>query len=260
MKYIIESHQESKRLEKQNALPQYSILEELKFLKLELNGKKILDAGCGTGSLARILIDHYQSEISGCDASEERIHEAKTLSGTNVQFFTANLTSMPTPDNEFDVIFIRFVLEHTLEPNKIVSELSRILKPGGHLVVIDLDGLIFNLHHQDKILGDNLVLLQEKLPIDLYIGRKLPRMMKEAGLNLAECHLQPMLFQGEDLEKEVENMLMRFSQSEASIKLILGENEFNTFRNSYVSEMRNSHAIFCNKFIVSASKPWSKTV
>jgi SAM-dependent methyltransferase len=258
MNYIIESHEESKRLEKQNALPQYSILEELKFLKLDLNGKKILDAGCGTGSLARNLTQYLQSEICGCDASDERIHEAKALTDTNIQFFQANLTSMPTPDNDFDIIFVRFVLEHTLAPQKIVRELLRILKPGGHLVVIDLDGLIFNLHHQNEKLGGHLALLQKNLPIDLYIGRKLPRMMEEAGLELNECHVQPMLFQGQDLENEVENMLMRFSQSETAIKHIIGDDQFDSFTSSYTIEMRKSHAFFCNKFIVSASKPWRK--
>ena len=149
---------------------------------------------------------------------------------------------------------MRFVLEHTLSPNKILVELKRVLKPGGHLVVIDLDGLIFNLHHQDETLGHNLNLLQKHLPIDLFIGRKLPRMLMEAGLELSECHVQPMLFQGEDLESEVENMLMRFSQCEFIIKDIIGQDQFETFTQSYISEMRESRAIFCNKFIVSAQK------
>ncbi len=255
MNYIIESQQESQRLEKQNALPQYSILEELKFLELDLNGKKILDAGCGTGTLTRTLAQNFHADISGCDASLERIQEAKILSKDSLSFFQADLTAMPLPENEYDVIIVRFVLEHTLSPHKIIHELTRILKPGGHLVVIDLDGLIFNLHHQDEQLGRQLDLLQKHLPIDLYIGRKLPRMLMEADLELSECHVQPMLFQGTELESEVENMRMRFFQCESMIKQIIGEDQFEIFTQSYTSEMRKAHAIFCNKFIVSGKKP-----
>jgi ubiquinone/menaquinone biosynthesis C-methylase UbiE len=255
MNYIIESGQEARRLELQNALPQYSISEELKYLELDLTGKKILDAGCGTGSLARILSDQYQSEISGCDASSDRIQGARSLSGDEIHFFSADLTAMPVPDNEYDVIFVRFVLEHTQEPKKIIHELSRVLKSGGYLIVIDLDGLIFNLHHQDEKLARNLSLLQKNLPIDLYIGRKLPRMLKEAGLRLSECHVQSMLFQNQDLENEVDNMRMRFYQSQAAIKEIIGDDEYDRFIASYLKEMRRAQAIFCNKFIVSALKP-----
>lgn len=165
MKYIIESHQESQRLEKQNAQPQYSVLEEIKFLELDLNGKKIFDAGCGTGSLSRILAENFTSTISGCDASFERIQEARELSHHHLHFFQANLTALPTPDHEYDVIFLRFVLEHTLAPAKIISEMTRILKPGGHLIVIDLDGLIFNLHHQDEQLGKNLISYKSNYPL-----------------------------------------------------------------------------------------------
>lgn len=78
----------------------------------------------------------------------------------------------------------------------------------------------------------------------------------EAGLELSECHVQPMLFQGEDLENEIENMSMRFAQSESIIKQIIGEDQFDSFIKSYTSEMLNSLVYFCNKFIVSAQKPW----
>ena len=255
MSYILESHHESERLEKQNAQPQYSIEEELEALKLNLNEKKILDAGCGTGCLSRILEENFRSEIHACDASEFRIQNAKNSSNKDINYFVADLTALPCPNDSYDVIFIRFVLEHTLNPNSILQELHRVLRPGGHLVVIDLDGLIFNLHHKSEKLSDYLELLQKQLPLDLYIGRKLPRMMCEAGLILSECRVQPLLFQGKDLEEEVENMLMRFDQSKAIIMQIIGSENYETFTSLYISEMRKSQTLFCNKFIVSSTKP-----
>jgi ubiquinone/menaquinone biosynthesis C-methylase UbiE len=254
MEYILDSHNESKRLEIQNALPQYSIEEELKHLKIDLNGKKILDAGCGIGSLSTILGKSTTSDIFGCDASELRIHQAKKSTAHKENFFVADLASLPCKDETFDIIFVRFVLEHTLDPSTILRELYRVLKSGGHLVIIDFDGLIFNLHHQNSVLENYLSLLQKDLPIDLFIGRKLVRMVYDMGMTLSDCSIQPLFFHGPELEKEVENMLMRFSQTAPYIKKILGEEYHEDFISQYISEMRISQALFCNKFIVSARK------
>jgi SAM-dependent methyltransferase len=255
MTYILENNAESERLQKQNSQPQYSIHEELKHLKLVLNGKKILDAGCGVGSLSEILAHDFYSEIHGCDASEIRIHQAKKNCSKKINFFTTDLRSIPRNQNQFDVIFVRFVLEHTLDPRPIISELFRVLKPGGHLVVIDFDGLIFNLDHRNPELKKYLEKLQSELPIDLFIGRKLPRLLTEEGFLLEECHIQGLSFLGSDLESEQKNMEMRFNQTEPLIKQILGQDKFEVFSRLYLAEMKKSQMLFCNKFIISSKKP-----
>ena len=255
MTYILESKSEAERLKKQNAQPQYSIPVELQYLKLELNGKKILDAGCGVGSLSKILSENYYAMIHGCDAAEMRIQQAKNSCSPNVHFFTGDLTSLPIADDFYDVIFLRFVIEHSLDPKPILRELRRILKPNGRLVIIDFDGLIFNLHHQDKILGSYLAKLEKELPIDLFIGRKLPRLLNEMDLQVDEFYIQPLLFQREDLESEAGNMLMRFQQTEELIKSILGPEHYEPFVTLYLEELRKSQGLFCNKFIITALKP-----
>ena len=254
MNYIIENQKESLRLKQQNSLPQYSVEDELHLLNLDLNGKNVLDAGCGVGTLAKMIKSKYHSRVSGCDASELRIKEAQKGSKGLIDFFVADLTNLPFQEAQFDVIFIRFVLEHTLTPKDILNEAIRVLRPGGKLVIIDLDGLIFNLHHESPILKDQLSHLYNNLPIDLFIGRKLPRMISEIGLKLSECHVVPMLFRDTDLDCEIDNMIMRFNQSESIIKSIIGEDVFNDFMNNYISEMKKSEVHFCNKFIVTAIK------
>jgi ubiquinone/menaquinone biosynthesis C-methylase UbiE len=254
MNYIIENQKESVRLKQQNALPQYSIEDEINLLNLDLNGKSVLDAGCGVGTLAKIISSKFHAKVSGCDASELRIKEAQKDSKGLIDFFVANLTNLPIEEAKFDVIFIRFVLEHTLSPKDIIHEAMRVLRPGGKLVIIDLDGLIFNLHHESPILKKQLNKLFNELPIDLFIGRKLPRMISECGLKLSECHVTPMVFRGPELDCEIENMIMRFNQSESVIKNIIGNDYFNDFMTTYISEMKKSEVHFCNKFIMTAVK------
>ena len=254
MTYILESKSEAERLEIQNAQPQYSIPIELQHLKLELNGKKILDAGCGVGSLAKILNENFYAVVHACDAAETRVQQAKKTCSPGVHFFTVDLVSLATPDDFYDVIFVRFVLEHTRDPQPILKELRRVLKPNGRLVIIDFDGLIFNIHHHDKLLVEYLSKFEKELPIDLFIGRKLPRMLSEMELKVDEFYIQPLIFQREDLEAEAENMLMRFQQTESLIKSILGSEHYERFVDLYLSELRKSQGLFCNKFIITASK------
>lgn len=255
MTYILESERESQRLERQNARPQYSIPIELQHLKVDLNGKKILDAGCGVGSLAKILNENFYATVHGCDASQMRVQQARKTCSPKVNFFIGDLTALAVPDDTYDVIFVRFVLEHTLDPRSILRELRRVLRPNGHLVVIDFDGLIFNLHHQNELLGEYLSRLEKELPIDLFIGRKLPRMLSEMAFDVDELYVQPLVFQRADLEFEAENMLMRFQQTERLINSILGTEHYESFVELYLSELRKSQALFCNKFIITATKP-----
>ncbi|HXH73939.1 MAG TPA: methyltransferase domain-containing protein [Bacteriovoracaceae bacterium] len=256
MSYILENINESERLEKQNAQPQYSIEQELSELQINLNGKKILDAGCGAGSLSKILAAKFSSEIHACDASELRIHQARKSSPKNIKYFVADLTSLGS--ETYDVIFVRYVLEHTLSPGHILQSLYQVLRPGGHLVVIDFDGLIFNLHHQDEQLGKYLGLLQQQLPIDLFIGRKLPRLLADIGLNLIDCRIQSIAFKAQELEAEVNNMIMRFDQSAPLIQKVIGPENFDKFVSSYISEMRKCQVLFCSKFIITSTKPQEK--
>lgn len=253
MKYILEASGESARLEKQNSQTQYCIRSELKYLELNFTNKKILDAGCGVGSLAEILHQDYQCQVHGCDASAERIKEAEKKS-KDIHYFVSDITTLDIPDNHYDIIITRFVIEHTPTPEKILKELYRVLRPGGSLVIIDLDGLIFNLYHQNQELNHYLEKLKKELPIDLFVGRKLPKMMSETGLSLSECHVQSMVFLNHDLRAEFINMEQRFIQSKRIICEIIGEQNFDSFLTTYLDEFKKTEVYFCNKFIVTGVK------
>ncbi len=255
MAYVLENKDEVKRLEKQNSELQYRIDLEIQHLNLDLKAKKVLDAGCGAGTLSRVLVNQFKTNIDACDFSEIRLQQAKNFGFTDsINYFVSDLTKMNVPDNQYDVIFNRFVLEHTKDPFSIIRELKRVLKPGGKLVVIELDGLMFNLYHQDPILGNYLNLLQKQLPLDLFIGRKLPRVLKDEGLEFVHCEVQPMVFQGKDLETEIEQMQMRFSQAQPIFVDVLGEKNFLDFSERYYAEMKKSKVSFFNKFIIEATK------
>lgn len=254
MTYILESSQEKERLKFQNNKPQYCVESEINFLRLDLEGKRVLDAGCGVGTLTHLLAQKFNCSIEGCDFSKDRIIDASQNSNPNTSFSVQDLRQLSMNNESFDYVFVRFVLEHTLDPYSILRELRRVLKKNGELIIIDFDGLIFNLHHQSHKLQTYIDILKEKLPIDLFIGRKLPRMLTEEGFELTQCHIQPLIFEKEDLEEEVKNMEMRFLQTKDIISSILGKENYLEFVQLYTSEMRKSQVHFCNKFILRAQK------
>lgn len=98
---------------------------------LPLEGKRILDVGCGIGTYLKAL-KRYTQNLYGVDVDAERIKEAARIS-PNV--FVAPAEKLPFDDEMFDVVLLNEVLEHVKDGRKAVEEAIRVLKPGGHLVI-----------------------------------------------------------------------------------------------------------------------------
>lgn len=106
-----------------------------------VNGKKILDIGCGKGRFARILQDNGAA-VTGIDPSEELLKEARKNKGIN--FVKGSGTDLPFEDGSFDCILCVEVLEHVPDCKKAVREMFRVLASGGRLIIIDKNKLSLN--------------------------------------------------------------------------------------------------------------------
>lgn len=97
---------------------------------------KILDVGCGNGNLfTHILNDEY--ELFGVDFSENMIAEANRKCGDNASFSVADAEKLPFDDNTFDIIVCNASFHHYMHPNEVLSEMNRVLKYGGKLLIGD---------------------------------------------------------------------------------------------------------------------------
>ena len=107
-------------------------------------GMKVLDLACGPGftacELARAVGD---GDVTGIDINEELIataHQAKASEGVeNVSFALGNLYNLDLPENSFDFVYARFVFQHLEKPELALSNVWKILKPGGVLCILDID-------------------------------------------------------------------------------------------------------------------------
>lgn len=92
-----------------------------------------LDVGCGTGALTRAILAHARPrKVTGVDASPKYVAYArKTVVGGRATFQVGDAQELPFPDGAFDLAVSGLVLNFVPEPQRMVSELLRVVRPGG---------------------------------------------------------------------------------------------------------------------------------
>jgi ubiquinone/menaquinone biosynthesis C-methylase UbiE len=102
------------------------------------SGGRILDAGCGMGTLA-LSLAKIGAEVVGVDLSMQAIANcrimAQKLGLRNTDFQLQDLCKLSFESNTFDCIICADVVEHVPDHAKMTSEMARVLKPGGILVL-----------------------------------------------------------------------------------------------------------------------------
>lgn len=105
--------------------------------------QKLLDIGCGTGTLALLLKQSQPNTVVyGIDIDTRILAIAERKAGqmkTNINLQQASATCLPYPDESFDHVFASLLLHHLTQQDKLLAlkEAYRILKPGGELHVAD---------------------------------------------------------------------------------------------------------------------------
>ena len=97
------------------------------------NGDRLLDVGCGTGSLAFTAADlNPRSEIVGVDRSESFIeHDRARTNDPRLRFEVGDALNLPYPDGSFDKCLSLLVIQFIPDVQRAVNEMRRVTRPGG---------------------------------------------------------------------------------------------------------------------------------
>jgi len=98
--------------------------------------ERALDVGCGTGALAYALAP-LVGEVVGVDSSEEYLAAAREDAPDNCTFVLGDAEALPFPYGDFDLVGCLRVLHHVARPELVVSEIARVTRPGGRLLIAD---------------------------------------------------------------------------------------------------------------------------
>jgi ubiquinone/menaquinone biosynthesis C-methylase UbiE len=103
-------------------------------------GQKYLDLGCGNGTAPIFLAKKYLLDVTGVDVDPDQIRlaEANSQDIDHARFFTVDATQLPFENHEFDLVSTNKVTHHIPTWQDAVTEMIRVLKPGGYFIYADL--------------------------------------------------------------------------------------------------------------------------
>lgn len=150
-------------------------------------GAQVLDVGCGVGTDAFDLAARVGQggHVTGVDFSESLIAEA-TRRGAGrslpVDFEVGDARALRFANDSFDAIRTERMLMHVPEPEKALSEMARVLRPGGRMAVHDFDW-------ETQFCDSPYTETTRKIALSFcdgmkngWIGRRLPRLFREVGM------------------------------------------------------------------------------
>jgi SAM-dependent methyltransferase len=194
--YLMESADEGARLE---AKTDVLLAERLLTLTGLPASGTALDAGCGTGAVARLMARRMVQggHVVAGDRSVARLQEGEDRARTdvlpNLSFLEIDLENAPPGGGPYDYVWCRFVFEYLSDPDRALAHLVQATRIGGRVVVADLDGNAVFHHPSPPLVSHGLERILAALEgrFDPYAGRKLFHRFRKAGLADVKVHLEP---------------------------------------------------------------------
>lgn len=152
------------------------------------SAERIVDVGSGPGLMAEELADLVgaRGKVCGVDNSESMIalSNARCANRPWLEFQMSDATALPYSDQSFDAAVCVQVLEYVNDMRAALSELYRVLRPGGRAVIVDTDWDSIVWHASDAGLMNRVLQAWDEHLHDPHLPRTLSRKLKTAGFTV----------------------------------------------------------------------------
>jgi SAM-dependent methyltransferase len=165
------------------------------FLPFLAPGMRVLDVGCGPGTITHGLAEVVSpgGTCVGIDVEASQIELAGATPVANLTFEVASAYALPFPDGSFDAVFSHALFEHLARPADVAAELARVLRPGGVVGVCCSDwGDAFvdpRTPDVERALACH-VTLRRRAGGDPFAGARLERWIADAGFADVQARVQ----------------------------------------------------------------------
>ncbi len=208
-------------------------------------GHQVLEVGCGNGDdcyeMSKMV--GTQGQVTGIDVNPAMISEAwKRYSGKTsaLDFKLQDVHSLPYEDNTFDIGRSDRVFQHLSDPAVALSQMHRVLRPQGKIVIIEPDWETLVIDHEDKQTTRLLVdfLCDECVPHG-WIGRQLPGIFKRAGFKNIQVSGEVFIVTSLAIADEIWGLKSYLSV--AVDKKIISPEAFSSWREHLVTRSENNN-------------------
>jgi SAM-dependent methyltransferase len=160
-------------------------------------GDRVLDLGCGPLGVLDLLAERVgpAGQVVGLDREARYLaiarQELDARGFTGVELMVSDATGTALEPGSFDLVHERLVLNNVPQPDAVLAEMVRLTRPGGHVAVQDVDWLTWTClpgHPDWDRLRDGAAVAWSG---DVHIGRRLPALLRAAGL--VDVELTPHL-------------------------------------------------------------------
>jgi SAM-dependent methyltransferase len=259
--YAIHTDEECERLEAQALLADVS--DHVRHVPAQ-PGMRILDAGCGSGSMARAMAKAASgSAVVGIDLRDRYIDYARKRAEAeglrNLTFETADVRDLGFADGAFDIIWTKYLLQWVADPMRAMREFARVLKPGGLLVSANFDGFAITNEPPDPAIQPMMEFVFKGL-VDPFIGRKMAGMCRDSGLIDIDVKMETdrvFTVIGSIDQERRRNWEIQWSGAVHRTAELLGSQALaDAFIEKFMAyQDRPDTATFCTLYVVSARKP-----
>lgn len=156
-------------------------------------GTRVLEVGSGLGILANeVAASSPGVDVVGIEVSAAQLAAARPEQ--RVTFILGDAHELDFHDGSFDLVYARYLLEHVVDPARVIQEMRRVTRPGGRVAVCENDVSLLRFDPPCPAFDrawEVFTRFQATLGGDGLVGRRLFRLFRSAGFSAIELSLQP---------------------------------------------------------------------